>query len=76
MSNLNTSSLSTRQQEFLCNLARGRTYEQIAEKMGISIHTVRNHVRRMYQKLNVRSSAQAVASNGMPKPGSPVTAIF
>jgi DNA-binding NarL/FixJ family response regulator len=73
MINLTTSSLSSRQQEVLCNLAEGRTYKQIAEKMGVSIHTVRNHVRRMYQKLEVRSSAQAIASLRVPGPGNPTT---
>ena len=62
MINLATSSLSTRQREVLDNLAEGLTYEQIARGMGISIHTVRNHVRRIYQKLEVRNSAHAIAS--------------
>jgi RNA polymerase sigma factor (sigma-70 family) len=57
-----TSSLSARQQEVLNNLAGGRTYQEIGKQMGISIHTVRNHVRRIYQKLEVRNSAQAIAS--------------
>ncbi|HEY1789464.1 MAG TPA: LuxR C-terminal-related transcriptional regulator [Verrucomicrobiae bacterium] len=50
-----------RQRQVLNSIARGRTYKQIAEKMDVSIHTVRNHVRRIYQKLEVRNSAQAVA---------------
>lgn len=76
MSDSATASLSTRQQEVLLNLAEGRTYEQISEKMGVSIHTVRNHVRRIYQKLNVRSSAQAVASVKTLKSGSLIAAPF
>lgn len=61
MINLATPSLSIRQRQVLNNIARGCTYKQIAEKMDVSIHTVRNHVRRIYQKLEVRNSAQAIA---------------
>ena len=61
MINLTTPSLSIRQRQVLNNIARGRTYKQIAERMDVSIHTVRNHVRRIYQKLEVRNSAQAIA---------------
>jgi len=58
------SDLSRRQREVLDNIAAGRTCAQIAEGMGVSIHTVRNHVRRIYKKLHVRKSAQAVAMRG------------
>jgi LuxR family maltose regulon positive regulatory protein len=61
MINLASPSLSIRQRQVLNDIARGRTYKQIAEKMDVSIHTVRNHVRRIYQKLEVRNSAQAIA---------------
>jgi DNA-binding CsgD family transcriptional regulator len=53
--------LSEKQNEVLKGLADGHTYQQIAESMGVSIHTVRNHVRRIYQKLDVKKCAQAVA---------------
>ncbi|HUA67266.1 MAG TPA: helix-turn-helix transcriptional regulator [Candidatus Saccharimonadales bacterium] len=55
--------LLLRQREVLDDLADGRTYQEIAKKLGVSIHTVRNHVRRIYQKLEVRNGAQAVAKN-------------
>lgn len=63
MINSAISSLSARQQEVLNKLAEGETYMQIAGEMGLSIHTVRNHVRRIYLKLEVHNCAQAVAKN-------------
>jgi DNA-binding NarL/FixJ family response regulator len=53
--------LSHREREVLDGLAEGQAYKQIAEKLGVSIHTVRNYIRRIYEKLHVRSSAEAVA---------------
>jgi DNA-binding CsgD family transcriptional regulator len=42
-------------------LARGYLYKEIAELLNISVPTVNTYVRRMYEKLHVRSRAQAVA---------------
>ena len=64
--------LSPREQEVLDLLARGYLYKEIAELLNISVPTVNTYVRRMYEKLHVRSRAQAVAkythlSQGDPK---------
>ncbi|SPE59004.1 Two component transcriptional regulator, LuxR family [Verrucomicrobia bacterium] len=53
--------LSAREQEVLDLLARGYLYKEIAERLNISQPTVNTYVRRMYEKLHVRSRAQAVA---------------
>jgi DNA-binding NarL/FixJ family response regulator len=53
--------LSPREQEVLGLLARGYLYKEIAERLNISVPTVNTYVRRMYEKLHVRSRAQAVA---------------
>lgn len=53
--------LSPREQEVLDLLARGYLYKEIAENLNISVPTVNTYVRRMYEKLHVRSRAQAVA---------------
>ena len=50
--------LSPRETEVLGYLAGGRTAEGIAEVMGISPHTVRAHVRRIHEKLQVSSRDQ------------------
>jgi len=52
--------LSPREQEVLDLLARGYLYKEIAERLNISVPTVNTYVRRMYEKLHVRSRAQAV----------------
>jgi len=53
--------LSPREREVLELLARGYLYKEIAEKLNISVPTVNTYVRRIYEKLHVRSRAQAVA---------------
>jgi DNA-binding NarL/FixJ family response regulator len=53
--------LSPREQEVLELLARGYLYKEIAEQLNISGPTVNTYIRRMYEKLHVRSRAQAVA---------------
>ena len=53
--------LSPREQEVLDLLAGGYLYKEIAERLNISVPTVNTYVRRVYEKLHVRSRAQAVA---------------
>ena len=54
-------SLSPREREVLEMLARGFLYKEIAESLSISVRTVDTYIRRIYEKLHVRSRAQAVA---------------
>jgi DNA-binding NarL/FixJ family response regulator len=56
-----TIALSPREREVLDGLAEGQAYKQIADKLGVSIHTVRNYIRRIYEKLHVCSRTEAVA---------------
>jgi DNA-binding NarL/FixJ family response regulator len=53
--------LSDRQREMLGLLAAGEPYKAIADKMGLSIHTVRGYIRRIYEKLQVHTRTEAVA---------------
>jgi DNA-binding NarL/FixJ family response regulator len=53
--------LSNRESEVLAALAQGLAYKQIADQLNVSIHTVRNYIRRIYEKLHVRSRTEAVA---------------
>src|SRR5882672_3409245 len=53
--------LSPREQAVLDCLAKGLTYKQIADQLGISIDTIRTHLRRVYEKLHVQSRTEAVA---------------
>lgn len=42
-------------------LAEGHSYQNAAEQLSISINTIRNHVRSVYDKLHVHSKSEAVA---------------
>jgi DNA-binding NarL/FixJ family response regulator len=53
--------LSPREHSVLDGLAAGLAYKQIADQLGVSIHTVRNYIRRIYEKLHVRTRTEAVA---------------
>ncbi len=53
--------LSPRERTVLESMAKGLTYKQAANQLGISIDTIRTHVRRIYEKLHVQSSTEAVA---------------
>ena len=52
--------LTEREHEILALIAHGRTNEQIAEQLVVSIKTVRNHVSTIFSKLQVADRAQAV----------------
>ena len=56
-----TENLSPREQEVLDCLAQGFLYKEIAEKLGISYETVHTYIRRIYEKLQVRTRTEAVA---------------
>lgn len=53
--------LSEREEQILQLVAQGNRAKDIADMLSISIHTVQTHVRNIYDKLHVRSSAEAVA---------------
>ena len=53
--------LSPREREVLELLARGYLYKEIADSLRISGPTVNTYIRRIYEKLHVRSRSQAVA---------------
>jgi DNA-binding NarL/FixJ family response regulator len=53
--------LSPREHEVLDCLSRGFLYKEIAEKLGISYETVHTYIRRIYEKLQVRTRTEAVA---------------
>jgi DNA-binding NarL/FixJ family response regulator len=51
--------LSPREYEVLALLARGCLYKEIADKLAITLGTVRTHQRRIYEKLHVQSRTEA-----------------
>ena len=53
--------LSEREREVLVMLAQGIPNKEIADKLGISYETVHTYIRRIYEKLQVRTRTEAVA---------------
>src|SRR5258708_7133709 len=52
--------LTAGEKECLDQLANGYAYKEIADRMNISIDTVRSYVRTVYEKLHVHSRTEAV----------------
>jgi DNA-binding NarL/FixJ family response regulator len=52
--------LTAAEVDLLHGLALGLTYEQCALRAGVTINTVRSHVRAIYRKLDVNSKTEAV----------------
>jgi DNA-binding NarL/FixJ family response regulator len=59
-----TDNLSPREMEVLRLLARGSSYKEIADSLGIGMGTVNTHIYRIYQKLHVQSRTEAVMRFG------------
>ncbi len=53
--------LTDRELDVLCLMAEGLKYKEIAERLFISLNTVRSHVKAVYGKLHVNNRTQAVA---------------
>ncbi len=53
--------LSPREKEILELLSRGAAYKEIGDRLALSIHTVRMHIRGIYGKLQVHSRGEAVS---------------
>ena len=54
-------SLTNREREILALLADGLGNKQIATRLGISTNTVKTHLELLFEKIGVRSRAEAVA---------------
>jgi len=56
-----TADLSPREREVLDLLSQGLMYKEISDKLGVSYETVHTYIRRIYEKLQVRTRTEAVA---------------
>jgi DNA-binding NarL/FixJ family response regulator len=56
----NITLLSIRENETLHLLSQGLLYKEIADKLGISTSTVRQHIHRIYEKLHVQNRTEAI----------------
>jgi DNA-binding NarL/FixJ family response regulator len=53
--------LAPREQEVLNLLVTGHSYKMIADNLGITLETVRSHIKRIYEKLQVHSATEAAS---------------
>ena len=56
------SQLSNRELQILQLLVEGKSYKMVADNCEITIETVRTHIKRIYEKLQVHSVTEAVAT--------------
>ncbi len=63
--NVALETLSTREQDVLHWLAQGFRYQDIADKLFISVETVRTHIRNIYEKLHARNRKEALRNAGL-----------
>jgi DNA-binding NarL/FixJ family response regulator len=61
--------LSPREREIVELFSSGATYGEVAHALGMSVNTVRQHVRNLYEKLHVSTKTEAV----LKVMGSPLT---
>jgi len=54
------SSLSRREREIANLIARGFTYQEIADQLYISINTIKTHIKRIYKRLNITSRRELI----------------
>jgi DNA-binding CsgD family transcriptional regulator len=52
--------LTGREAQVLRLIARGCTYVQVADQLGMSVNTVGTHIKNAYRKLGVHCAAAAV----------------
>ena len=52
--------LTPQELRFLTLLSRGYSYQAAADELDVSVNTVRNYVRAIYEKLHVHSRSEAV----------------
>ena len=57
--------LSKREQEILEQLSKGYRYTEIADKLYLSLETVRTHVRNVYEKLKVNKRVKKIKKTGL-----------
>ncbi|WP_201748000.1 helix-turn-helix transcriptional regulator [Chitinophaga vietnamensis] len=58
--------LSKREQEILQLISGGLSYKMIASRLGISIETVRHHIKKIYRKMEVNSKGEILAKLTRP----------
>jgi DNA-binding NarL/FixJ family response regulator len=52
--------LSTREKEIIQLLATGLLYKEIADRLGLTTGTIKQHIHRIYEKLHVSNKTEAI----------------
>jgi len=55
------STLTSREQEIVVGLVDGLSYKLLADRMSVSLDTVRFHIKNIYKKLHVNSKGEVIA---------------
>jgi DNA-binding NarL/FixJ family response regulator len=56
-----TESLTQREREVLALLVKGHSYKMAAAELKVTLETVRSHIKKIYNKLHVHNSGEAIA---------------
>ncbi len=62
-------SLTHRERALLASLAKGMTNKELAQDMGITVNTVKFHLRNLFDKLGISTRGQAIATYYASGPG-------
>lgn len=57
-SNIEESKLNDRENDVVNEIIKGNSYKMVAQNLGISINTVRSHIKSIYRKLNINSNIE------------------
>jgi DNA-binding NarL/FixJ family response regulator len=55
--------LTPKEKELVVGLVDGLSYKMIADRMGVSIDTIRFHIKNIYKKLQVNSKAEVISKS-------------
>lgn len=59
--NANPYQLTAREKEILSSLSKGNSYKMMAAEFSVTVDTVRAHIKKVYEKLQVHSQTEAVS---------------
>ena len=52
--------LSPREKEVLMDVEIGYSYKEVASRLCVSVHTIHNHIRKIFEKLHVGNKQEAL----------------
>jgi DNA-binding NarL/FixJ family response regulator len=55
--------LTAKEQQVVMAMVDGLSYKMIAERLGVSLETVRHHIKNIYRKLNVNSKGEVIVKS-------------